>query len=310
MTTLFKKGRTDAPYYKRPFCGGSQVVCSAHLGLVCFWAQFAGMKDRYTAAFVRTFWLNPDTYEFENVSTAPAPQWVQMCVNAGYVGADSPNMIVIREDCPVYSPDKMKVVCVMNDAFVELQTISCVVPCVGVVEKIKSRATSISVDGNRMAVLYYKGPVDGICRDLGAVVVVFERSIPSSAWLPRGDRSYLIKRAWASLMFLNGGSKLFVSETGDADGVLWDIATDAHVEIPCIAHGTCTWCGASSERAFVDRFAPYNDCCAMECRLCRLCDRSAKATTVQRLRNSDQYEGDSDMMVMMMMGCVNYVVDE
>jgi hypothetical protein len=198
----------------------------------------------------------------------------------------------------------------MNDAFVELQTISCVVPCVGVVEKIKSRATSISVDGNRMAVLYYKGPVDGICRDLGAVVVVFERSIPSSAWLPRGDRSYLIKRAWASLMFLNGGSKLFVSETGDADGVLWDIATDAHVEIPCIAHGTCTWCGASSERAFVDRFAPYNDCCAMECRLCRLCDRSAKATTVQRLRNSDQYEGDSDMMVMMMMGCVNYVVDE
>jgi hypothetical protein len=74
-----------SPKSFKTFCGGMQVVCSAHLGLVCFCAGSVG-RDGHRSSILRTYWLNPVTYEFEVVSTAAAPQWFSAAhVNVGYV---------------------------------------------------------------------------------------------------------------------------------------------------------------------------------------------------------------------------------
>ena len=249
-----------SPKSFKTFCGGMQVVCSAHLGLVCFCAGSVG-RDGHRSSILRTYWLNPVTYEFEVVSTAAAPQWFSAAhVNVGYVGADSTNMIVLHNLSLISCPDKMKVVNVMNDTFVQLQTVCCMLPHAGLGSRyVNPWTVSISDDGNRMAIAYVfaeipEGENDDNAyharlQDQGTVVVVFERSAASSAWLPRGDHPFIVNRAWASLLFLNNGSKLFVSPGDPADAadddshMLWDIATGAHTKIPRIAYGSCTWCG-------------------------------------------------------------------
>ena len=263
---------TVVPMSPRIFCGETHVVCSARLGLVC-------LSNYASARCLRTYWLNPATYEFEVVSTAFAPPSFAntRTVCMGYLGADSPNMVVVRVDVALTHPGKMTVVCLMDNTFVQLQTISCAVPRVwfgpwlGDVQMNACRAV-ISDDGARMAIVYGQVGNPHFQRD-GAVVVVFERSEPSAEWLPRVNHFVPVSDPWTSLLFLDHGSKVVVLTAGKLCQ-LWDIGAGSHVDIDLATVGTCTWCGSRAPAMFPrGRFAPYNDCCVMECCYCGVCRR-------------------------------------
>ncbi len=266
------------------FCGLSQVVCSAHLGLVCVCISYSFAHK--TVRYVRTYWLNPATYEFDVVSTAVVPAWLGT-MNVGYVGADSSNMIVTP--CTISMAPNLKVVNVMNDTFVELQTITCTAPRSAFENPtmfMNPWCTAISNDGNRMAMLYAQlfgdhdeievGNFSSACfNNDGAAVVVFERSPESLAWLPRWDQLCVVNKAYATLVFLNGGSKLFIGAGGVAGwGKLWDIKTGTLVDIPRAAYGSCGWCGSAALSRVLpafDRVVPYNDCCVLDYFMCPGC---------------------------------------